>query len=77
MFFPACIFINKLLLGKMIVFPTHVGKALIEAAVGVFFLANGGAGTKLIQNIAKIGVVDGRFALYNRIVMIQDQAWIF
>lgn len=76
-FLPAPIFINKLLLGKMIPFPAHIRKAQMAAAVDIFFQGNGSARSKMIQNVHKIGVVYGRFTLDHGIIMVQNKTGIF
>ena len=69
-FLPAPVFIYQFLLGETVPLAAHIRKAQIAAAVDIFFQRYGGAGAVLVEDVAEEGIIDGCFALNNRIVVI-------
>ena len=75
--FPPFKFIHQLLFRKTVPPAAHFRKAQMIAAFGVFPERHSGSGTEFIEDICKIGIIDGLFTLDNGIIVVQHQAWVF
>ena len=74
---PSPVFFLLLFFCKLPAAAAHFCKAYIVAIVDIILERYCCTGTKLIQNIAEIGISYGFFCLNNGIIVIQYQTFVF
>ena len=74
--FPALVLFFQFFVCKVIPLLAHTHKTRMKTAFDIFIQSDGSAGAELVQYVAEIRIIDSRFTLYHRIIVIQNQTGI-